>query len=294
MGFAWWARQRARSGTNEMGAPTRPGLLVAVAGLHVVALAQGTPAPLHQQTSVLCEDGAALSAVLWGGGADARGYLRGARVALIDEQGRAVWNGFDASLHPWQLAAGRFAGHQVLMVGVRKTTVLDAIERPRPFIYSIRAGARGLRKVWLGSALSRPYLSACFGNLDGLAEDELVALELTRTGEPALGAYKWEGFGVEGIARSAPIANGRALHCSDVWPGAGEEAVVLSVAGPLWQFTALQPAGERLAPVARVSATVGGQGAEWRLRPRGPSGPGAVRLARGGFTRELPFRPLCP
>lgn len=250
------------------------------------------PAPVHERVTALDPSGVAHEVVLAGGYVDDAGVLREARVLIVERDGAPAWEGFDPALHPWLLRAGRFAGQDVIFVGVRRPTVFDPVERPRPFIYALRAGGRGLSKVWLGTSLSRPFLSADFGNLDGIGEDELVALERTRTGGTALGAYRWEGFGVEGLARSEEVSGARDVRCADVLGGGAAAAVVWAVTGEMWRFIAFRLEGERLVRAAEAGATVRGAAPSWELVQASGEQMGAVRLRRGAVTRELPFRLL--
>lgn len=260
--------------------------VIAVIAAH--ACCQGAPAPIpapvHERVTARDPGGAAHEVVLAGGRVDEAGVLREGRVIILDGEGRPAWDGFDAGLHPWLLRAGRFAGRNVVFIGVRRATVFDPVERPRPFIYALRAGGEGLSKVWLGTSLSRPFVSADFGNLDGTGEDELVALERTRAGGLALGAYRWEGFGVEGVARSEEVAGARDVRCADVLGDGAEAAVVWVVTEETWRFIAFRLEGERLVRAAEAVATVRGDDVRWELTP------GAVRLRRGAVTRDLAFR----
>lgn len=250
------------------------------------------PIPVHERVTALDPSGVAHEVVLAGGRPDEAGVLRGARVLILNREGRPAWDGFDAALHPWLLRAGHFAGRSVVFIGARRPTVFDPVERPRPFIYALRAGGRGLSKVWLGTSLSRPFLSADFGNLDVIGEDELVALEGTRGGGLALGAYRWEGFGVEGLARSEEVAGARDVRCADVLGGGAEAAVVWAVTGERWRFIAHRLEGDRLVPVAEAAATVRTGDVSWEPAPAAGGQTGGVRLRRGALTRELRFRAL--
>ncbi len=267
-----------------------PAHLIPLAALLLVAAtASAAAAELpHQQIAACDEAGARVCAVLIGG-QPLDGILRGARVQIRRPNGQVLWDDFDPSLHPWLLRAGRFSGRSVLLIGVRKTAIFDPREGKRPFIYEVKSSGRGLRKIWLGTSLSRPFETADFADLDGTGEDELIALERTATGGVSLGAYIWKGFGVEGIARSAEIAGACDLRAADVWGDGRREVVVLARTGTLSSFVAYELCGEELLPVALARATVTSDGVDWSPVPRDHSGPGAVEL-RGKVTRRLPFR----
>lgn len=261
--------------------------------LLVAAIPSAAAADLpHQQIPACDEAGDPVCAVLIGG-QPLHGILRGARVQIRHPHGQVLWDDFDPALDPWLLRAGRFAGRNVLLIGVRKTAIFDPRERKRPFIYEVRSSGGGLRKIWLATSLSRPFETADFADLDGTGDDELVALERTATGGISLGAYIWKGFGVEGIARSAEIAGACDLRAADVWGDGRGEIVVLARSGTLCSFEAYALRGEHLLPVAFARATVTSDGVDWSPVPRDHSGPGAVEL-RGRVTRRLPFRAITP
>ncbi len=251
-----------------------------------------SPGPTRQVVPARDPAGARFQVALQGGHTDAAGSLRAARVVIRTEAGMPCWDDFDPNLHPWLLRSGRFAGREVLLIGVRKSTIFDPPERPRPFLYALKPAGRGLTKVWLGTSLSRPLVTATFGDLDGQGEDELVALERTASGGIALGAYQWEGFGVEGLARSQEVAAARDVACADVCGDGVAEAVVFSAQGTRWGFRAFGLQGEHLVPVAEAAATAPARPATWVLVPATNGTMGAVRLSSGRATRTLRFRAI--
>lgn len=233
-----------------------------------------------------------------GGHLTSAGVLRGARLAFQWPHDGSAWEGFDRSLDPWLVAGGRFAGGDTLLVGVRKATLFDSVERERPFLYTIRADYQGLRKRWLGTSLARPFATAGFADLRPGGEDELYALERTRDGGWELAAYLWEGFGVEGLARSP------GLPPSDTQPALaplaapeGHRLMVMTRRGPQATFTAyaFSPGGAAqgpfLAPVARCVATVGSVPFIWAPYSSSTIGIG-VTLVRGKALRVMPLQPL--
>jgi hypothetical protein len=236
---------------------------------------------------VIAPTGEALQAVLHGGEVDPAGVLRGAGVALRDASGATLWDDFRREWNPWLLRVGRFSGREVLLVGVRNTAPMDPVERPRPFLFTVRANGLGLQKAWLGTSLSRPFRTADFGNIDDAGEDELVALEWTAAGEPAVRAYRWRGFGIEGIADAPPITGADDLLCGDVLGDQRAEVVVRIVEGERWRFLALGLEGEGLVVVGEVRATVGPQPARWALQTTGKAR--GVVLARDSVRRMLAF-----
>jgi hypothetical protein len=258
----------------------------------IIVCACGLHAADREAAVTLDPAGHSWQVVLTGGEYDHAGHLRNAGVCVRSLCGETVWSEFPSSLHPWMVRSGRFAGQPVVLVGVRKPAIFDPVERARPFLYSVELGGDGLRKVWLGTSLSRPFENADFGDLDGQDEDELMAVERTFAGGWELAAYRWRGFGVEGIARPQTILRPEGLRCADVWPGAGEEAVVLRRDGPRWRFEAFALVADDLVPACTVVATVTRGDVGWELVAGGGGKPGGVRLSRPGFSRELSFRPI--
>lgn len=246
------------------------------------------PAPLARQVvCITAPTGERLQAVLRGGEADATGALRGAAVALRDATGSTLWDGFRRDWNPWLLRVGWFSGREVLLVGVRTAAPMDPVERARPFLFTVRRHGQGLQKVWLGTSLSRPFRTVDFGDLDGAGEHELVALEWAPDGTPAVRAYTWKGFGIEGVADSPPVPGADDLRCGDVWGDARAEVVLRFVQAERWRFLALGLSGETLVTVSELCANVGPQPAQWDLQTVG-----AVRgvvLMRGNVRRVLVF-----
>ncbi len=230
--------------------------------------------------------------MLRGGVEDSEEALRGARIVVRDRAGQAVWDEFDRGLHPWLLRSGQFAGKPVVLIGVRKTTIFDPVVARRPFIYSLRPGGKGLRKVWLGTSLSRPFVTADFANLDGRGDDELVALERTRSGGLSLGAYCWKGFGIEGIGRTEELDGAKEMRCGDVWGDAADEVVVKRVHEGRWLFEGFAPRDDRLVPCCEVWATPNPDlPVIWGLTKPGDGRPRGLWITTGdGNMRVLRFR----
>jgi hypothetical protein len=241
----------------------------------------------RQAVFVTAPTGERLRAVLRGGDMDGCGVLRGAAVALLDDSGATVWDEFRRDWNPWLLRVGHFGGREVLLVGVRKPAPMDPVERVRPFLFTVRPHGLGLQKAWLGTSLSRPFLTVDFGNVDGTGEDELVALERTREGVPTVRAYRWRGFGIEGVADSPPLPGADDLRCGDVLGDGREEAVVRIVTGQVWRFVALGLDRDSLEVTDEVRATVGKSPAQWALQTE--ASPRGVVLIRGQVRRVLPF-----
>lgn len=107
-----------------------------------------------------------------------------------------------AALKPWKVQTADVDGDGRLeiSIGVYKTTRADAVMRKRPFVYSW--DGKGLQPKWLGSRLSRPFEDYIFSDIDDDGLDELIAMEYLSDGQMILCAYKWKGFGFEGMGES--------------------------------------------------------------------------------------------
>lgn len=104
------------------------------------------------------------------------------------------------ALKPWtvQVADVDGDGRNEISVGVYKTARFHPVMAKRPFVYDWNKGA--LSPKWLGSRLSRPFDDYIFCDIDEDGMDELVSIELLSNGRKVINAYKWKGFGFEGLA----------------------------------------------------------------------------------------------
>ena len=110
----------------------------------------------------------------------------------------------EADLNAYRLKAGRFAGEdENLLVFVYTRAPFDDVMRRRPWIYRVIEGDNALPVLeprWRGSSFSRPFRDAIFGDFTGEGEGEIAALEVARDGGRLLTAYRFKGFGLEGLA----------------------------------------------------------------------------------------------
>jgi hypothetical protein len=135
------------------------------------------------------------------------GQIRPARL----EEGRLVVGdakpGADAN--PYRIKTGRFAGEDDnLLVLVYTRAPFDDVMRRRPWIYRLIEGDDGpprLEPRWRGTSFAHPFRDAVFGDFTGEGRGEIAALEVARDGGRLLTLYHFEGFGLEGLARSVTL-----------------------------------------------------------------------------------------
>ncbi len=111
-----------------------------------------------------------------------------------------------ADANPFRVKAGRFAGEDDnLLVFVYTRAPFDNVMRRRPWVYRLTEGDDGLPRLeprWRGTSFAHPFRDATFGDFTGEGRGEIAALEVARDGGRLLTLYHFEGFGLEGLARS--------------------------------------------------------------------------------------------
>jgi len=122
------------------------------------------------------------------------------------------------------------------------------VTRRRPWIYHVVVGDDGLPHLdprWRGTSFARPFRDATFGDFTGAGSGEIAALEVTEDGGRTLTAYRFEGFGLEGMAESAELpAIGDHLEAAHWVGGKADELVVRTTDGRFLFFGLDAAAGE--------------------------------------------------
>ncbi len=206
-------------------------------------------------------------AMLVGGSTAGDGpWLRGAKVLLGRIEGNELLVGeaeLDADVNPYRLRSGRFAGEDHnLLVFIYTRAPFDDVLRRRPWIYRVveaNGGLPHLEPRWRGTSFSHPFRDATFCDLTGSGEGEIVALEVARDGGRMLAAYRFEGFGLEGMAPSVdlPQVEDR-LQASDIDGDGRDELIVRELDPPgfaAWTLT--DEPRPRMTRVARAPAADG-------------------------------------
>lgn len=80
-------------------------------------------------------------------------------------------------------------GRTDILVGLIKTTEFDPHEKKRLFILRVDDGQ--IRPLWLGSKVCQQLI-----DFKASADGVVKTIEKTKTGNYAIGHYKWQGFGL--------------------------------------------------------------------------------------------------
>lgn len=199
-----------------------------------------------------------------GGEAEPAPWLSSAEVRLAWLQGERLIIGAPeplAGTNPWRIRAGEFAGEREnLLVCVYNQAPFDEVVRRRPWIYRVVQGDDALPRLeprWRGTSFSRPFREATFGDFTGEGEGEIAALEVGEDGGRLLTAYRFRGFGLEGLAPSVRLPDVEDRLEAAHWSGDAADELVLRARDGRFLFYAL----DREAAELRVVLTIDGPGA---------------------------------
>ena len=134
---------------------------------------------------------------------------KGRHSLTIWRDGERIWQGIPRKWRAWKLQAADVDGDGVkeIILGVHKTTRF--IPEPHNCLFVFGWDGKKAFPKWLGSRLSKPFVDFAFAQLDGEAGEELVSLEVTRSGGRCLVVYSWCGFGFVGNWQSQGFARAR-------------------------------------------------------------------------------------
>ncbi len=236
------------------------------------------PSPVRQVAVLPAgEAGVAVLVALLAGGHYENGQLRAGELFLgtVGPEGCEWWpTKYRPEHNPWLIRGGRWDERQILFVGAVMPVHFDPQPGRRPQIFEVLGGDRPrLRPIWLGSSLSRPFVDAIFVDIDGDGEDELAAVELTRSADLLIQVYRWRGSGFEGVAASGErFRQPPRLMAAPVLAGAPGEALMAEVSGTVevyrvgdlssYEQTDLKPVSRVLLPeeMAAWAIAPGGEG----------------------------------
>jgi len=201
-----------------------------------------------------------------------------------------------SELNPWRIKLGRFAGEDNLLVFVYQRCPFDRVARRRPFIYRLIEGEDRMAHLeprWRGTSFSHPFVDATFGDFTGDGQGEIAALEVGREGGRLLTAYRFEGFGLEGLAPSLePPEVEDTLVTADVC-GDGRDELLVHASSDVMAFIAYglgtaEPT--EMVEVARAPAPPALLA--WVALPRGETAPCRIAcLTAEGRIRFVELRP---
>ncbi|MGC9319776.1 MAG: hypothetical protein ACP5KN_17215 [Armatimonadota bacterium] len=136
----------------------------------------------------------------------------------------------EAGSNPYRVRVGYLAGELNVLVFVYTRAPFDDVIRRRPWIYRVVEDDGGLPHLdprWRGTSFSHPFRDATLCDLTGEEEGEIAALEVDRDGGRLLTAYRFEGFGLEGLAPSVKLPDVEdRLEAAD-WAGEREQELVV-------------------------------------------------------------------
>jgi hypothetical protein len=107
------------------------------------------------------------------------------------------------TMKPWKIQTCDVDGDgkKEVSIAMYKTTPFHPILAKRPFLYQWEKN--DIAPKWLGSRLSKPFEDYIFMDLNQDGKDDLVAIEILKSGRKIISAYAWKGFGFEMIGESS-------------------------------------------------------------------------------------------
>lgn len=133
-----------------------------------------------------------------------KGEIFGENMIILSFNGKfkELYNKAFSKLNPWKVQTSDVDGDgkKEISIGVYKKTKFYPNMEKRPFIYEWKNGE--IFPKWRGSRLSKPFDDYIFLDIDEDKMDEIIAIEVLENGRKVINAYKWKGFGFEGIGES--------------------------------------------------------------------------------------------
>lgn len=128
--------------------------------------------------------------------------IRGERVVILSLKSnklKKIWEGLNSGYNPWKILVSDVDGDGKLdvCIGVWKKARFHPVFDNRLFIFGWEE--EEIFPKWLGSRLSSPMLDFDFADIDQDGLKELISLEIQKNNLRRIMAYKWKGFGFEGI-----------------------------------------------------------------------------------------------
>jgi len=198
-----------------------------------------------QRPALVLIDGGTVDASVQAEDAEPAPWLLGGevRLAWFDEGTLVLGESeIEGEANPYRIRAGWFAGEDSLLVFVYTRAPFDDVLRRRPWVYRIVESDEGvphLEARWRGTSLSHPFRDATFCDLTGDRSGEIAALEIAEDGGRLITAYRFEGFGLEGLAPSVKPAEVEDKLEAANWVGGWEQELVVRRTDGRFVFFAL-------------------------------------------------------